>query len=148
MTRPNAELAWRVMDHINAHRAAFNMADWWDNPDEDPVTLEDLVEECGTTACFGGWAIALSGYTMGRGVTLDGEAVCFSYSEFAQKLLGLSDTDASYLFYVSNDEIDRAVVNVFGPRPDIGEVVDHGPVKPPYGTPEREAYDRENGAAS
>lgn len=28
------------------------------------------------------------------------------------------------------------------------EVVDHGPVKPPYGTPEREAYDREHGATS
>lgn len=27
----------------------------------------------------------------------------------------------------------------------LGEVVDHGPVKPPYGSPEREAYDRERG---
>jgi hypothetical protein len=31
--------------------------------------------------------------------------------------------------------------------PDEGEyLVSHGPVKPPYGTPEREAYDREHGA--
>jgi hypothetical protein len=27
-------------------------------------------------------------------------------------------------------------------------IVDHGPVRPPYGSPEREAYDRQNGGAS
>lgn len=31
---------------------------------------------------------------------------------------------------------------------EVAEIVDHGPVKPPYGTPEREAYDREHGGAS
>lgn len=32
----------------------------------------------------------------------------------------------------------------YSPVPDGVEMVDHGPVKPPYGTPERAAYDREH----
>lgn len=33
-----------------------------------------------------------------------------------------------------------------GRADEVAEIVDHGPVKPPYGTPEREAYDREHGS--
>lgn len=115
---PNAELAYKVLDAVNAHRKSFDMSDWWDGPAE-RVTLNDLLDEkCGTTACFAGWAIALSGYDLGGGVHLDGEHVSYSYGKFAEKLLGLDEDEAGELFFGDGSDIDEVVAEIFGPRPD------------------------------
>lgn len=136
MTAPNAELAWRVLDQIDAHPELWNQTKWIQKTD------------CGTTACFAGWACLLSG---------EREPFDFSVSRRAAELLGIEydesgETDGHELFDGTNDRIALGwmVAEIFGPRPTGGAVVlvDHGPVKPPYGTPEREAYDRAQGGAS
>jgi hypothetical protein len=47
---PNAELAYKVLDHIDAHPQQWRQG-WW---------FTEL--DCGTAACFAGWACVLSGY--------------------------------------------------------------------------------------
>ena len=37
---------------------------------------------------------------------------------------------------------------VYADADDGFRLVEHGPVKPPYGSPEREAYDREHGGTT
>lgn len=118
MTAPNAELAYRTLDAINAHRKAFDMHDWWDSKYDERVTINDLLDEkCGTTACFAGWAIALSGYDLGGGVTRDGEHVAYSYGKFAERLLGLNGEQADELFFGDASDIEDVVAEIFGPRP-------------------------------
>lgn len=114
---PNAELAYKVLDAVNAHRNAFNMFNWWDGPDE-KVTLKDLTEEkCGTAACFAGWAIALSGCDLGGGISRDGEYVSYSYRSFAQTLLRLNGDQADELFFGDGSDIEEVIFQIFGPRP-------------------------------
>lgn len=45
MTTPNAELAYRVLDHIDAHPESWIQKTWW----------------CGSGGCFAGWTAELSG---------------------------------------------------------------------------------------
>jgi hypothetical protein len=67
-----------------------------DNPEQhDQMSFVDE-NACGTTACFAGWAALLSGWSV-RQIRL---ANCM-YSVGA-KLLGLTDDEASILFYSSN----------------------------------------------
>ena len=51
---------------------------------------------CGTTACFAGWAALLSGWSIARIRRVD------SMYDAGAKLLGLTDDEASILFYGSN----------------------------------------------
>lgn len=118
MATPNAELAYKVLDHVERHRAAFNMDTWVYSPDDTAVKLDDLLsEKCGTTACFAGWAILLSGYEMRGGVYRDGELVASIFSVFAADLLGLSGDQADDLFYADDEDVKEAVADIFGPRP-------------------------------
>jgi hypothetical protein len=49
VTDPNAELAYRVLDQIEAHPELHKQGEW-------------LVKtDCGTAGCFAGWAVMLSG---------------------------------------------------------------------------------------
>lgn len=52
MTTPNTQLAYAVLDHIDAHPEQWNQATWWKQT------------ECGTAGCFAGWAVALTGGTL------------------------------------------------------------------------------------
>jgi hypothetical protein len=141
---PNAALAYRVLDHIDAHPEEWDQTDW----------------QCGTSACFAGWAIRFSGGVMdndidGTVVAGPAELIGMVADSAALKVLRITDRQAGWnagewLFSDSNtrEDLGRLVAEIFGPRPDGGVVlVDHGPVKPPYGTPEREAYDPEHGGA-
>jgi hypothetical protein len=190
---PNAELAYRVLDQIDAHPESWDQSTWW------------IARDCGTTACFAGWAVHLSGGQITKKTVtgwdlistvvadglpgLNGEHVSYA----AACLLGLGleeefkeEAEGLELFNGHNtrDDLGRLVAEIFGPRPEhseavddeiptcrrcdmpnrvdartgicrmceseilVAEVVYHGPVKPPFGTPEREAYDREHGSAS
>lgn len=119
MTEPNAELAYKTLDLINANPAHFDMERWVDA--HFPVGLSDLTAEaCGTTACFAGWAVALSGYKVdgiGDVYNAEGFRVNYDIQGFAADLLGIETEEAEDLFYVANDEIAAAVEEYFGPRP-------------------------------
>lgn len=124
--RPNAELAYRTLDAIDAHRAHFNMNSWADGGsiDDRPIGLDELTDNnshrCKTTACFAGWAVALSGYQLGPHadvIDTSGDRVHHDIGDFAANLLGLDNETGGYLFYVEDDEINGAVERVFGPRP-------------------------------
>jgi hypothetical protein len=49
MTAPNAELAYKVLDHIDANPDSWRQMYWLRRT------------ECGTAACFAGWTSLLSG---------------------------------------------------------------------------------------
>lgn len=132
MTAPNAELAYATLDLVNAHRNRFEMEWWADGPDS-TVTLAQLTtddEACGTTACYAGWAVALRGYAAtAGGRVLDAETgavISTDIQRFAADLLGISHDTSEYLFYVHNDDIEDAVAEIFGPRPEPAPV-DHDP---------------------
>lgn len=130
MTTPNAELAYKVLDLIQVNPEHFDMDSWSGGPgaNRNPVGLDDLTKDltsadgCGTTACFAGWTIAVSGYRVGvRAEVLcgdsDGEA-SLHIEGFAADLLGIDDEQMNELFYVENENIADAVAEIFGPRPE------------------------------
>jgi hypothetical protein len=126
-TKPNAELAYRVLDHIDADPKSWNQTDWYRETD------------CGTTACFAGWSILLAGGEVRnyvpyatRSIMLDGqeyetftEAACAALNirstivpgseVYAGELLVHDDV----LFAADNSRagLDRFVEAIFGPRP-------------------------------
>lgn len=120
MTAPtlNAALAYKVLDHIDAHPDSWNQAHWW----------------CGTSGCFAGWTVQLSGENPDGEQVIDGVHI----SHRAAQLLGFADetamNDFAYqligtggeweLFNGGNDRDDLGwiVKAMFGPRP---AAVDH-----------------------
>lgn len=118
MTTPNAELAYKVLDHIDAH------------PEQWRQDLYIGKAECGTVACFAGWTCLLSGYQplfpyASAFSTSELEGQRDSVSERAQDLLGISRwinegfDDESDLFdqYNTREMLGEMVAEVFGPRP-------------------------------
>ncbi|GAA2681883.1 hypothetical protein [Actinoplanes palleronii] len=106
---PNATLAYRVLDQIDAHPETWNQSTW----------------DCGTAACFAGWAVRLSG-----GISDDSEVVAgpdeltgMTVENAAYKVLGITVAQADpvdgWLFDAENDRQDlgRLVAEIFGPRP-------------------------------
>jgi hypothetical protein len=124
MTTPNAQLAYRVLDHIDAHPELWNQAVYIGPAD------------CNTAACFAGWVCLLSGEEpdyeqpvleeyptalLKSGMTVPGRA---------QQLLGVSryltdhtgdDDDERDLFLEWNDRdtLGELVAEIFGPRPAV-----------------------------
>jgi len=114
-TTPNAELAWRVLDHIDAHPEQWNQGQWIGEA------------ECGTVGCFAGWAVMLSGgrrdpdsgLVVGL-ADLDG----FDVWEAADALLGIGPDYLNdrglpdpYDGLRSRESLGEAVAEIFGPRP-------------------------------
>lgn len=107
MTVPNAELAYKVLDHIDAHPESWVQDSWW----------------CGTGGCFAGWAVKLSGedpgwvYVAERAAELLGFTSEYDIEERAVAALG--GRGRCDLFSASNtrEDLDRIVAAVFGPRP-------------------------------
>lgn len=134
-TKPNAELAYRVLDHIDAHPESWNQRRWWE-------------AGCGTRGCFAGWAVKLSGGDMVRHVDefgigetvvsagLGDELVGRPAALVAAKLLRIDDLledvyDAEdvELFHPNNDREDlgELVEKIFGPRPCDADAPTLGP---------------------
>lgn len=121
MTTPNAELAYKVLDHIDAHPELWQQY------------LYIGRAECGTVACFAGWTVLLSGgkprHWSGRSnavtdeVIFDGKEENVSYR--AQLLLDADrrvregEVDEEDLFDGQNtrEDLGRLVAEIFGPRP-------------------------------
>jgi hypothetical protein len=113
---PNAELAYRVLDHIDAH------PEQWDQG------IYIRKAECGTAACFAGWTVLLSGAKPISGfqtrVAFNGKEV--SVPLLAEKLLGAVPAIAygnenfhdAGLFDPGNtrEDLGRLVLEIFGPR--------------------------------
>jgi len=111
-TTPNAELAYKVLDHIDAHPKQWDQSFWLDRTD------------CGTVGCFAGWATALSGleakfneWGYGRYVEVDGQPTMFR--EAAKELLGIGEEEGNALFSADNtrEALGELVAEIFGPRP-------------------------------
>lgn len=110
--KPNAELAYRVLDQIDAHPETWNQGIW----------------DCGTAACFAGWAVRLSGGTSAKNdsldtIVVDGPAgiIGMEVPDAAEHLLGdiCRNGDDEDLFDGSNtrEDLGRLVEEIFGPRP-------------------------------
>jgi hypothetical protein len=117
---PNAELAWRVLDHIIA------------NPDQyaPDVWIYRGDPECGTAACIAGWTCLLSGDEPVYVDRHEEEANTVEYGDGSDRvarraafLLGIEYDDEDVyghrLFHVGNriTTISRLVTEIFGPRP-------------------------------
>lgn len=119
MTTPNAELAYRTLDHIDAHP---------EDHDQD-VWIQKV--ECGTAGCFAGWACLLSGdvadinsdddFEAEYVRTEDGERIYIPRR--AAEVLGINydraNEYAHELFRPENtrEDLGRLVADIFGPRP-------------------------------
>jgi hypothetical protein len=104
---PSAKtLAYQVLDHIDADPQSWEQGVWLDN--------------CGTVACFAGWASLLSGDTpeSGPGGGVDTPAGPRYVSERARELLDVSEFLAGELFAASNTRADLGwlVTMIYGPR--------------------------------
>jgi hypothetical protein len=122
VTAPNAALAYAVLDQIDAHPETWNQGTW----------------DCGTAACFAGWAVRLAGgevdpLTVATGdpivATGPEEIVGLAVDLAAERVLRSNcrieaddACDDEDLFYASNTRADlgRLVAEIFGPRPEGG----------------------------
>ncbi len=125
--KPNAELAYKVLDHIDTNPETWRQKVWAGK------------SECGTAACFAGWAVMLSGHTVeiaedGGYESIDGNRDITIAGVAAEELRidGLvspcrenhdsctwSETYTDRLFDASNtrEELGELVLEFFGPRP-------------------------------
>lgn len=129
-TKPNAELAYRVLDHIDADPKSWNQTDWYRKTD------------CGTVACFAGWSILLADgeirdyvpYGHRVSIVLGGQ-VYDAFSEAACAALNIRSViipgsevyagellvhdDALFAADNTRDDLGRFVEAIFGPRPAV-----------------------------
>jgi hypothetical protein len=116
MTIPNAELAYKVLDQIDAH------PEQWDQG----VYLR--AGYCGTVGCFAGWACLLSGEKPKASVDFDtihladGTRVPDRAEELLRtsRYLDAGTDDERDLFseYNTREDLGRLVAEIFGPRPE------------------------------
>jgi hypothetical protein len=121
VTAPNAELAYKVLDQIDAY------------PDRWKQGLYIGEAKCGTVGCFAGWAVLLSGakpvydaYSGGQTDIVEVDGQKLMVREYAEELLGASRyideymEDEEDLFDGSNsrEDLGRLVAEIFGPRPE------------------------------
>lgn len=115
---PNAELAYKILDEIDAHPRSWDQSTWFGRR---------WWWRCGTTACFAGHACLLSGDTpdwewidgtTGRVITDKGRVK--PVMSRAMELLDISWSQADRLFFSSHnrERLGRYVEAIFGPRPD------------------------------
>lgn len=121
ITKPNAELAYRVIDHIDANPEQWNQQAW--------------VSDCGAAYCFAGWALTLTGHELKLVRRADGPSrmdlddIMGVYADHVQSAaaaeLGLAGfsgrNDAEMLFSPDNsrETLGELVTEIFGPRPAV-----------------------------
>lgn len=116
--RPNAVLAYEVLDLIKANPEHLDMNDWAKSSHRTVITLA-TVTECGTTACFAGWTVLAAGDTIDacRSWVVSPEGHWSVISDRARDLLGLDDETACDLFMETNVDLVPRVREIFGPDP-------------------------------
>ncbi len=117
--------AYATLDLALAHPHAFDMR-WWAVPAADEafeITLEDLTDRCGTTACFAGWHAA----RLGKAVDIRGDirgdlrdrGGWIPLADFVRIDLGLTERAADRIFLETPTfELPAAIEAEFGSRPD------------------------------
>jgi hypothetical protein len=128
-TSPNAVLAYRVLDLITAHPEHHDQAAWLFNPDKRDVgyVLDQLLADCGTTACFAGWTCLAAGDVVAEdGIRTPGVPRSVEYR--AADLLGIGTDDAEQLFFDAETltQVVDTVKEVFGPDPRTPTDEDEG----------------------
>lgn len=130
---PNAALAYRVLDWIDAHPEQHDQARWFQKT------------ACGTAGCFAGWTVVLAGHRVGfdempdedgvqrydtidgtrllsvAGVAIDDLGIATSTVECQVcESCGQRDRADDALFAASNsrEDLGRLVEEIFGPRPE------------------------------
>jgi hypothetical protein len=118
--KPNAELAYLVLDYIDAHPEQWDQGTWVSRPGD-----------CGTAGCFAGWVCLLSGDQPIFAVDADetdrvssaGDEVYVP--ERAAYLLDIEFSDdltwGNALFNPNQnrEELGARVAAIFGPRPAV-----------------------------
>lgn len=127
--KPNAELAYKVLDHIDTDPKSWAQSMWYTET------------TCGTKACFAGWTVLLAGHEISPDPTeyMDYSAIDGDENALLGKVaisdLGLQGVtvkcrctdrcrlrvDASQeLFGASNsrEDLGELVREIFGPRPE------------------------------
>ena len=113
--KPNAELAYRVLDRIDAQPELWRQAWYFTRT------------ECGTAACFAGWACLLSGEEPDYDYADEEEhaETCYTRSDrdahgLATELRRINPDSAALLFSGANSRhgLQLLVEEFFGPRPN------------------------------
>lgn len=112
----NNELIDATLSWIRNHPESWDQGIW--------------VNEYGTHACFGGWALLLSGYRMAVGpcitcqdsnclgwrglVDIDGDKILGTKRAEANKILGFTRGQGEHIYYAPNDlgSLESRVANV------------------------------------
>jgi len=118
----NKELLQKVRDRIADETVHYDQAHYWKTPEgASPFTLVNATkngEFCGTPCCIAGHAVYEVGVEKVKQLRID------SIDLAAQKLLELSDTDASLMFFSKPIRVGR-----FGDRsptrPETLAMLDH-----------------------
>ena len=117
---PNADLAYQVLDHIDAHPNSWNQNTWLLTHEPEQLVT---AASCGTVACFAGWTVLLAGNTATFDCVIEDYVVNdVAIPVQAQRLLGLNSSEAESLFHPDNSraELGDIVAEAFGPRPTGG----------------------------
>lgn len=100
----NSDLMQRVLKQIEEHPETWFQSCW--------------VNECGTVACFAGWACLLAGHSPQEMEPWAGDDV----GDEAERLLGLDEEDGDRLFAGENTLDDlRHLVNEFTQRVEMAD---------------------------
>jgi hypothetical protein len=128
VTAPNAELAYRVLDHIDAHPEQHDQGDFV-RKHGDALTISADAMPCGTTACFAGWTALLCGQVVELTHIVPKVKVgnrLVDVDDFAAQQLGIGQSgmhdDAPHaLFYeaCTRTQLGEYVEEIFGPRPAV-----------------------------
>ncbi len=114
--------AYATLDLALKHSNALNMGTWVSIPDGDGITvnLAKLTAECGTTACYAGWHVARLGYEIDQDGDVETPGGFYQGADYITRQdLGLSEDSANRLFLkTSADDLEEAIRDEFGPRPD------------------------------
>lgn len=118
MSTPNAELAYKVLDYIDAHPAEWHQRSW----------------VCGSAACFAGWAVRLSGCVIAQKYPDDPDSAYVTdgpqgivgqqVGDAAEYVLGMrrykDGRDDLFDAWNTREDLGRITAEIFGPRPDGG----------------------------
>lgn len=98
--KKNVDAMLEVKNAILNHPGQHDQSSFSSNHTKNPL------DDCGTTCCVAGWALAVNGMTLDQVFTAD--SLVSSISDKAAELLGLTYAEGQALFYDTLDDEDDA----------------------------------------